>query len=79
MNYFILLIFTLMTSSSQLSAGRVFVSLSIINTLRFTITMVPFVITGVIQVMHANITGNLYVIHEDALYYANSPLFEAVK
>nr|XP_022309966.1 multidrug resistance-associated protein 1-like isoform X1 [Crassostrea virginica] len=51
MNYFILLIFTLMTSSSQLSAGRVFVSLSIINTLRFTITMVPFVITGLIQML----------------------------
>lgn len=51
MNYFILLIFTLMTSSIYLSANKVFVSLSLVNTLRFTVTMVPFVITGLIQVL----------------------------
>nr|XP_034320755.1 multidrug resistance-associated protein 1 isoform X2 [Crassostrea gigas] len=51
MNYFILLIFTLMTSSSYLSANKVFVSLSLVNTLRFTVTMVPFVITGLIQML----------------------------
>lgn len=54
MNYFILLIFTLMTSSSYLSANKVFVSLSLVNTLRFTVTMVPFVITGLIQVLQCS-------------------------
>ncbi|XP_056002528.1 multidrug resistance-associated protein 1-like isoform X2 [Ostrea edulis] len=51
MAYFILLIFTLMTSKNYLSASKVFVSLSIINTLRFTITMVPLLIAGIIQMM----------------------------
>ncbi|XP_061170519.1 multidrug resistance-associated protein 1-like [Saccostrea echinata] len=51
MSYFVLLIFTLMTSGNYLNASKVFVSLSIINTLRFTITMVPFVITGIIQML----------------------------
>ncbi|XP_062568069.1 multidrug resistance-associated protein 1-like [Saccostrea cucullata] len=51
MSYFVLLIFTLMTQGNYLNASKVFVSLSIFNTLRFSITVVPFVITGVIQML----------------------------
>ncbi|XP_062608623.1 multidrug resistance-associated protein 1-like [Saccostrea cucullata] len=50
MSYFVLLIFTL-TSGNYLDASKVFVSLTIINTLRFSITIVPFVITGIIQML----------------------------
>ncbi|XP_062585186.1 multidrug resistance-associated protein 1-like, partial [Saccostrea cucullata] len=52
MSYFVLLIFTLMTSGNYLNASKVFVSLTIINTLRFSITIVPFVITGIIQMSY---------------------------
>ncbi|XP_062605644.1 multidrug resistance-associated protein 1-like, partial [Saccostrea cucullata] len=50
MSYLVLLIFTSM-SGNYLDASKVFVTLAIINPMRFIITIVPFVITGVIQML----------------------------
>ncbi|XP_076093492.1 ATP-binding cassette sub-family C member 3-like isoform X1 [Mytilus galloprovincialis] len=49
MNFAILLIYTLTVQTEPFSAGKAFLVLSVVNILSFPLTMIPFVITGVIQ------------------------------
>ena len=50
MNFSILLIYTLASTTEPFNAEKAFLALSVVNILRFPLTMIPFVITGVIQV-----------------------------
>lgn len=50
MNFSILLIYTLTSTTEPFNASKAFLALSVINVLRFPLTLIPFVITGVIQV-----------------------------
>ncbi|KAK3095411.1 hypothetical protein FSP39_014366 [Pinctada imbricata] len=49
MQFSILMLYVLLSSSSYLSASKVFTALSTVNILRFSLTMTPFVVTGVTQ------------------------------
>lgn len=50
MNFAILLIYALMATTTPFDAGTAFLALSVVNILRFPLTMIPFVLTGLIQV-----------------------------
>ena len=50
MNFSILLIYTLTSTTEPFNAAKAFLALSVVNVLRFPLTLIPFVITGVIQV-----------------------------
>ncbi|XP_076093490.1 ATP-binding cassette sub-family C member 3-like isoform X1 [Mytilus galloprovincialis] len=49
MNFSILLIYTLTSTTEPFNAAKAFLALSVVNVLRFPLTLIPFVITGVIQ------------------------------
>ncbi|KAK3096100.1 hypothetical protein FSP39_023229 [Pinctada imbricata] len=54
MQFSILLLYVLLSTSSYLSASKIFVALSTVNMLRFPLTITPFVISGLTQ-LHVSI------------------------
>ncbi|KAK3094622.1 hypothetical protein FSP39_004144, partial [Pinctada imbricata] len=59
MTFSVLLIYVAMSGSSYLSAAKVFTAVSTVNILRFSLSMVPYVISGVTQTFYQQLIVSL--------------------